>query len=376
MLAALATALSDRLLGWRDRLLVDPAFHRRIVRLPFGRSVARRRARELFDLVSGFVYSQTLLACVRLRLFDALADGPQSTAALATHMQLTEDRAQRLLGAACAVRLIERRGPDRYGLGVLGGALVANPGIVAMVEHHALFYRDLVDPVGLLRGTGTPTDMSRYWAYCSASTPGALAPDAVAAYSALMAASQPLVADEILDAYRFAAHRSAMDVGGGEGGFLAAVAARAPRLDLTLVDLPPVVERARARFARAGLADRVQIHGADFLTDPLPEGRDLVSLVRVIHDHDDAVVMRLLHRIRAAIAPGGTLIVAEPMAETGASVPVGDAYFAFYLLAMGTGRNRTVDEVAAMLTAAGFSDVRRLGGRRPVQVRVLRARAA
>ncbi len=36
-----------------------------------------------------------------------------------------------------------------------------------------------------------------------------------------MAASQPLVADEILDAYPFARHRCLLDVGGGDGSFLA-----------------------------------------------------------------------------------------------------------------------------------------------------------
>ena len=35
-----------------------------------------RRARALFDLCAGFVYSQVLAACVRLRVFDLLRDGP------------------------------------------------------------------------------------------------------------------------------------------------------------------------------------------------------------------------------------------------------------------------------------------------------------
>ena len=44
-------------------------------RFPLTRPIARRRARELFDLCAGFVYSQVLLACVRLRLFEILAEG-------------------------------------------------------------------------------------------------------------------------------------------------------------------------------------------------------------------------------------------------------------------------------------------------------------
>ena len=37
--------------------------------------------------------------------------------------------------------------------------------------------------------------------------------------------------------------------------------------------------------------------------------------------------------------------------------PTGNAYFAFYLLAMGTGRPRTFERLREMLTDAGFADV-------------------
>ena len=53
-----------------------------------------------------------------------------------------------------------------------------------------------------------------------------------------MSRTQPLVAEDILDAYPFARHRCLLDVGGGEGAFLAAAAKRAPHLALRLFDLP------------------------------------------------------------------------------------------------------------------------------------------
>ena len=34
-----------------------------------------------------------------------------------------------------------------------------------MIEHHALLYADLADPVALLRERGADTRLSRYWAY-------------------------------------------------------------------------------------------------------------------------------------------------------------------------------------------------------------------
>ena len=93
-----------------------------------------------------------------------------------------------------------------------------------------------------------------------------------------MSASQPLVADEILDAYAVTSHRCLLDVGGGEGAFLVRAAQRAPALRLMLFDLPAVADRARARFAAFGLAHRASVVGGDFLRQPLPTGADLVSL--------------------------------------------------------------------------------------------------
>jgi demethylspheroidene O-methyltransferase len=48
-------------------LLTSPAFQRRAAAYLVLRPLARRRARALFDVVAGFVYSQVLLACVRVR---------------------------------------------------------------------------------------------------------------------------------------------------------------------------------------------------------------------------------------------------------------------------------------------------------------------
>ena len=67
------------------------------------------------------------------------------------------------------------------------------------------------------------------------------------------ATSQPLFAQEVLNSYPIHQHRCLLDVGGGEGVFLAAAATRAPALRLMLFDLPAVAERARARLADAGL---------------------------------------------------------------------------------------------------------------------------
>ncbi|MBP6852587.1 MAG: methyltransferase domain-containing protein [Rhodoferax sp.] len=368
-----AVAVADSWFNWRNRLLGSEGFRRLATRFPLTRWIARRRAAALFDLVAGFVYSQVLLACVRLHLFDILSEGPQTLDTLAHRLGLPPPAADRLLSAAVALRLVERRGAQRFGLGALGAPMVGNHAIAAMVEHHGALYADLADPIALLRGETGAAHLARYWPYATGQHPAG-APD-VAAYTALMSASQPLVAEEILDAYPFQHHRCLLDIGGGEGTFLRKVAERVPGLALVLFDLPPVAERARVRFAQQGLAQRCQAVGGSFVDDPLPTGADIATLVRVVHDHDDAVVLALLVAARKALNPGGTLLLAEPMAQTPGAEAMGDAYFGFYLLAMGSGRPRSKEVLTQLLQQAGFEAIRPIATRMPLQTSILVARA-
>jgi len=158
----------DRLLHARDRLLASRAFQGWAARFPLTRPVARRRARELFDLVAGFSYSQVLLACVQLNLFERLSERPLTLPEIASGCGLGDEAARRLLAAAVALRLLETRSGGRHGLGPLGAPLVRNAALVAMIEHHGAFYADLADPVALLRGERQQGRLAACWPYAGA----------------------------------------------------------------------------------------------------------------------------------------------------------------------------------------------------------------
>ncbi|MGH6623261.1 MAG: methyltransferase [Burkholderiaceae bacterium] len=334
------------------------------------RRIANRRARQLFDLCAGFVYSQVLAACVELRLFDLLKDGSTSSGSMAERLSLPMSAVERLMAAAVPLGLVERRSNGQFGLGQLGAALLGNPGVLAMIEHHRLLYSDLRDPVSLLRGVAHETDLARYWPYAQGTSPSSCNNESFAPYTALMAASQQLIADDVLNAYPVAWHRCLLDVGGGDGTFLSAVASDAPRLNLQLFDLPAVARRARERQADGTLARRVKIVEGDFLSDALPDGADLITLVRVVHDHDDDAALRILRAVHDRLPPDGVLLIAEPMAGTAGAETVGDVYFNFYLLAMGRGQARTPEELTCLLRAAGFGRVEFPRMRRPLQTRL------
>ncbi|MGF1606628.1 MAG: methyltransferase [Rhodothalassiaceae bacterium] len=368
------SAVRNVWLSGRDRLVRSARFRRWASAFPLTRPMVRRRATALFDLCAGFVYTQVLTACIDLKLFERLAEEPATAATLAEELRLPEPAMLRLLEAACALTLISRRGRGRYGLGGLGAATLGDPGIAAMVTHHKLLYRDLSDPVQLLAGTVAEPALAAFWSYAGDRDAADLAPDQVAAYSELMERSQAMVRTELLSAYRFGKHDTVLDIGGGEGGFVRLLAARFPALKLQLFDLPAVAERAKERARAARLSSRIDSIGGDFLTSPLPHGADIVILVRVLFDHDDATVAALLQRVFSLLPDGGVILIAEPFARSAGLERISDAYFGLYLLAMGGGRTRSKAELKRLLTQAGFERIREHRTRQPMVARVLTAR--
>ncbi len=346
-------ALCNKFYSFRDHLLTSPSFQHWAAKFPITRPLARRRAKDLFDLCAGFVYSQVLLACVRLNLLQLLKQQTYTANQLATTLNIPDEAMQRLLDAAVALELLSLR-EDKYGLGIHGAALLGNEGVMAMIEHHSMFYRDLEDPLALMRGELKETQLQQYWSYIDDKSVSEQDSEKIKPYTHLMSSSQPLVAEQILEAYSFSDNSCLLDVGGGDGTFLRKVANQYPHLKLKLFDLPAVSVQAKQEFEKAGLSDRVSIHGGSFLSDALPDGADVISLVRIVHDHNDDAVMTLLKSARQALKGNGKLIIAEPMSglkETGA---MADAYFGFYFLAMGRGKPRTAERLFEMLDMAGF----------------------
>ncbi len=350
-------------------LLRNPDFVRFAERFPLTRPIARSEAHALFDICAGFVYAQTLFACVRLKLFEALAEEPLEEAALARRIGLEAPMLRRLLIASSALRLTKKRGENRWGLGRLGAAVLASPGLSAMVEHHAVLYRDLLDPVRLLKGQ-KDTGLSVYWPYAHSENGASIEEGPAGGYSKLMSATMPAIAKEVLEAVPLHRYKCLMDAGGGDGAFLAEAGERATHLRLMLFELPAVAKLAREMFQKTGLALRVQVFEGDLKRPALPSGADLISLIRIVLDHDDASALKILSSVRQALPAGGTLILAEPMAETRGAESVG-AYFAFYLMAMGRGRPRTKRELTMLLKEAGFARIRERAVCQPLLTRIL-----
>ena len=353
-------------LGFLTRLALSPRFHRLAARLPGLRWKARSEGAELFSILSGFVKSQALVALVEARVLHFLASGPMTADDLSRQCAIPPAPLLVLLKAGAALKLVTGDRKGRWHLAPRGAAFLTVPGLEPMVRHHHVLYGDLSDPLAFFRGQ-TETALAGFWPYVF----GPLAQEdagLAARYSRLMAESQVLVAEDTLRLVDLSRRRHLLDVGGGTGAFLAEVGRAHPGLTLSLFDMPAVLAAVPAT-----LRDRLRLCPGDFRADPFPEGPDTISLIRVLYDHSDASVATLVAKAHDALPPGGMILVSEPMSGGDRPDPATDIYFAVYTLAMRTGRTRSLGEIAGMLQAAGFADLRPRAGDRPYVTSVITA---
>lgn len=149
-----------------------------------------------------------------------------------------------------------------------------------------------------------------------------------------------------LGAYDFARHTRVVDVGGGHGHLVRGILEAHDQVEGVLFDLPGVASLVAQQ-------PRLEVLPGDFFRDPLPAG-DAYLLMNVIHDWDDADALRILEAVARAGAPArATVLVLEVLMPEGPAAHWGKV-LDVVMLAVTGGRERTLQEYEALLTAAGL----------------------
>jgi len=145
-----------------------------------------------------------------------------------------------------------------------------------------------------------------------------------------------------------------VDVGGGNGGFLASLLRRVKGARGVLFDLPTVVVNAPDEFAAAGVTDRAEIIPGSFLSDPIPSGGDAYVLKRILYSWSDDEVVGILGRVRAAMSADSRLFIMEAGRQAGES-PALARRMDLLMLTLSGGGARSLDEQERLLNRAGLA---------------------
>ena len=140
--------------------------HDAIAKVPILRALISYEGNRIHEIMSGFVYSQILHLLINLNIFQFLKKEGRSLDEVSKYLQAANERSLLLLRGGCALNLICYK-KNKYWLTRMGAQIVGIPGLMDMIQHNQILYRDLIDPVKLLLRENE-TELSHFWPYVSA----------------------------------------------------------------------------------------------------------------------------------------------------------------------------------------------------------------
>ena len=277
---------------------------------------ATRSYLEIDRFLETMAGAQALATAFELGVIDELAAGPRPAADLSRKFAIEPPGLELLLGLLAG-----------------SGVVAITPDNMARLSDRftaALTYRDLLEakldmlnvsvPDVILGLTDLVKEERRFMArsrmfqlfdYARAAAPSAQNAEWTRRWVRYTTALTKYEAHACLDLHDFSPYRHMLDVGGNSGEFAAQICARHPQLRATVFDLPVVCQVGQAHLRGRPEAARIKFFAGDARTDPWPEGLDAVTFKSVLHDWPDREATLLLTRARAALRPGGTLLIFE-----------------------------------------------------------------
>jgi O-methyltransferase domain/Dimerisation domain len=311
---------------------------------------------KLLDLIQSHRVTAVIYVAVKLGLAELLRDGPRTLDELAKATAADKDALGRLLTALSTLGICSLAGEDRYSLTEMGAGLDGDA--EHSFKHWAIFEGGMLSKRwnGLLESIMTGKTAAEIQNVANSFDLMARTPENVTMFNAAMTDMTRLVTPDVLRAYDFGAISHLMDVGGGSGELIGAVAKKYLNIRGTVFDLPRCAEVANHHFDRLGISDRAGFLAGDFFQS-IPSGADAIILKSVIHDWADERSCIILRNCRQALPKDGTLLLVERLMPESPGVSDEDRANAMSDLNMlrgPGGRERTENEYHRLLTESGF----------------------
>jgi hypothetical protein len=321
-------------------------------------------------LVSGAWITQALRAAARLGVAERLLAGPMTSADLAAPVGVLPDRMERLLRALAGEGVFKKLDDGRYENTPTSALLApSTPGNVHAVvlmtgEEHYFGWRRFLE---CLKAPTTAFELEFGEPIFSWYAKNA---EAARNFNQAMRDYSAAQIPAIVAAFDASKFRRIVDVGGGHGGLLMGLLDRAKQARGTVFDLEQGLAAARA--AGLGGNPRVDLVAGDFFKSVVAGG-DLYVLKFILHDWDDERCRTILRNVRAAMVPGGKVLVCEQLVGP-PNQPDPAKWMDLHMMAMPGGTERTEAEFGLLFATSGLR--LRKTTRTPVGLSLLEAEAA
>lgn len=272
---------------------------------------ATAESMRLHRLMMGYLSSKALFAAIRLGVFDALSAGPATAEEVASKVGLPERSARVLLLAVEGEQLVTRTG-DQYGNAPIAETYLTSGGpryLGPLAAHQESHFAKLMQLETALRDDA-PVQLEAQYTGEFHGGPQAWA----RRWAEVFRSSSQLVAEDLATQAALTGRHHLVDLGCASAAYSMAFARCYPDLAVTAVDQPAVAEVAAEFVTEAGLAERIDVRGADIFTETFPDC-DVVLLSHVIQGFSRERARSLLAHVHDWMPAGGRLIIHSHLPE-------------------------------------------------------------
>jgi ubiquinone/menaquinone biosynthesis C-methylase UbiE len=311
---------------------------------------------RIMELVWDFSKPLMVEAAIRNRVFDVLSEGPQTLEQLAAATKASERGLRALVGALVGIGLVARKGA-RYHLppDVAAFLVTTKPTFMGGLFLHSssklipnwLHLSEIVRTGKPATRANDSVEGSEFFAqFVEDIFNMSYAPAKTAAALLVKKAKKPV---------------SVLDIAAGSGVWGIAMAQESPQVSVTAVDWPGVIPVTKRVAAKHGLADRFSYVEGDILKADLGKDHHVATLGHILHSEGAERSKKLLERVFAVLASGGTIVIAEFTPDEDHRGPATPLIFGVNMLVnTDQGDVFTFNEIKTWLKEAGYRKVRQL----------------
>ncbi len=314
---------------------------------------------RIMKLNWGFAPTLVLGAALRHGVFDRLENGPKTLAELAGETHTSERGLRSILNVLVGLEFLSKSG-EQYALTAESAAFLVSgkPGFMGGLLRHAT--KDLIVSwlqIDEVVASGKPSKGVNQEAVGSEFFQK-LVPEI---FPMNYPAAQGLAAHLKLGGQPQTV--KVLDLAAGSAVWSIALAQSGGNVQATALDWPPVIEVTKKIVARFGLAERFSYIAGDLMSADFGGGYQVATLGHILHSEGQQRSKRLLRKVFEALAPGGTIAIAEFLVNADRTGPVMGLIFGVNMLVnTDEGDTYSFEEISEWLKQAGFVAPRTLEG--------------
>jgi len=313
---------------------------------------------RIMQFAWGYIPTLVLEAAIRHRVFDVLDAGPKTLKETAEATGASERGLRAIMNALVGLNFLAKQDGQRYALTPESEAFLVStkPSFFGGLLKHTseqlipkfLRLNDIVDtgkPSAAVNQEGAGSDFFQKFV--------------VDIFPMSYPSAQVLAEHLALD--KSGAPVRVLDLAAGSGVWGIALAQSSERVAVTAVDWVNVLPATRETVARFGLTDRYAFVAGDLLSADFGRSHNVATLGHILHSEGEARSRSLLRKVFEALAPGGTIAIAEFLVNEDRTGPVMPLLFAANMLVnTDDGDTFSFGEIRGWLLEAGFTDARLL----------------